>query len=455
MLCRGRSTTALVVAAALTIALVGAGSPAGADSDDDAVERAAAEIAAAKQRANDAAAAYFDALSELDQLEDEAKRLTRETAVLEQQVDALREQVEQVAVNRFVSSGHAGIPVLSGMRDPTEQLQAEVLVSVVTDSSAEAMDEFERAELQLEDNQQAVAENQAQIEDKRDQYLELKEQAEAEVIHLQEVEQQRLQDERIREALEAHQREEQRQRELEAKRLAQEAAERAAEEAETQNTAVPPAPAPEPEQGGGDVRPRSDESPDEDESEPPPTAPQPQPEPEPPPAAPGPQPEPEPLPAAPQPQPEPEPLPAAPEPEPEPEPAPPPTPSSGMVCPVAGASSYSDTYGAPRSGGRSHEGVDLIAPAGTPLVAVVSGNADFRSTSLGGNSVGLSGDDGNYYFYAHLSAYEGSSRHVAQGEVIGYVGETGNTDINHLHFEIHPGGGSSVNPYPYVVNAGC
>jgi murein DD-endopeptidase MepM/ murein hydrolase activator NlpD len=373
-------------------------------------------------------------------LEDEDKRLTRETAVLEQQVDALREQVEQVAVNRFVSSGHAGIPVLSGMRDPTEQLQAEMLVSVVTDSSAEAMDEFERAGLQLEDNQQAVAENQAQIEDKRDQYLELKEQAEAEVIHLQEVEQQRLRDERIREALEARQREEQRQRELEAKRLAQEAAERAAEEAETQNTAVPPAPAPEPEQGGGDVRPRSDESSDEDQSEPPPAAPQPEPEPEP-------------LPAAPQPQPEPEPLPAAPEPG--PEPAPPPAPSSGMVCPVAGASSYSDTYGAPRSGGRSHEGVDLIAPAGTPLVAVVSGHADFRSTSLGGNSVGLSGDDGNYYFYAHLSAYEGSSRHVAQREVIGYVGETGNTDISHLHFEVHPGGGSSVNPYPYVVNAGC
>jgi murein DD-endopeptidase MepM/ murein hydrolase activator NlpD len=442
VLCRGRSTTALVVAAALTIPLVGGGARAGADSDDDAVERAAAEIAAAKQRANDAAAAYFDALSELDQLEDEAKRLTREAAVLEQQVDALREQVEQVAVNRFVSSGHAGIPALSGMRDPTEQLQAEVLVSVVTDSSAEAMDEFERAELQLEDNQQAVAENQAQIEVKRDQYLELKEQAEAEVIHLQEAEQQRLRDERIREALEARQREEQRQRELEAKRLAQEAAERAAEEAETQNTAVPPAPAPEPEQGGGDVRPRSDESSDEDESEPPPTAPQPEPEPEP-------------LPAAPEPQPELQPLPAAPEPQPEPEPAPPPTPSSGMVCPVAGASSYSDTYGAPRSGGRSHEGVDLIAPAGTPLVAVVSGNAEFRSTSLGGNSVGLSGDDGNYYFYAHLSAYEGSSRHVAQGEVIGYVGETGNTDINHLHFEIHPGGGSSVNPYPYVVNAGC
>jgi murein DD-endopeptidase MepM/ murein hydrolase activator NlpD len=98
----------------------------------------------------------------------------------------------------------------------------------------------------------------------------------------------------------------------------------------------------------------------------------------------------------------------------------------------------------------------MIAPAGTTIVAVVSGSADFRSTSLGGNSVGLHGDNGNYYFYAHLSGYEGSSRNVSQGEVIGYVGATGNANgTNHLHFEVHPGGGAAVNPYPYVVNAGC
>ena len=92
----------------------------------------------------------------------------------------------------------------------------------------------------------------------------------------------------------------------------------------------------------------------------------------------------------------------------------------------------------------------MISPAGTPLVAVVAGTATMHTTTLGGNSVSLAGADGNGYFYAHLSAWAGGSRSVSAGEVIGYVGATGDTTVNHLHFEIHPGEGVAVDPYPTV-----
>jgi murein DD-endopeptidase MepM/ murein hydrolase activator NlpD len=145
-----------------------------------------------------------------------------------------------------------------------------------------------------------------------------------------------------------------------------------------------------------------------------------------------------------------QPAPAAPAAAPVPESPPPSNAGSGIVCPVAGPRAFGDTWGAARSGGRSHEGVDMMSPAGTPLVAVESGSVQFKTTRLGGNSVWLNGNSGTRYFYAHLSAWEGSSRGVSQGEVIGYVGATGNTTANHLHFEVHPGGGRAVNPYPYV-----
>jgi murein DD-endopeptidase MepM/ murein hydrolase activator NlpD len=98
----------------------------------------------------------------------------------------------------------------------------------------------------------------------------------------------------------------------------------------------------------------------------------------------------------------------------------------------------------------------MLAPRGTPIYAVVSGHLIDKHDPLGGNAASIDGVDGNHYYYAHLSAYEGGSRDVQQGEVIGYVGDTGDArGTNHLHFEVHPGGGPAVNPYPYVKNLGC
>ena len=136
--------------------------------------------------------------------------------------------------------------------------------------------------------------------------------------------------------------------------------------------------------------------------------------------------------------------------------APPPPPASGGgACPVAGAVSFSDTWGAPRSGGRKHQGVDMIAARGTPLVAIYEGTIKRISTgSLGGKSVWLRANNGDEFYYAHLDAYGDISvgQRVAEGYVIGYNGSTGNAPswLPHLHFEFHPGGGGAVNPYPLV-----
>ena len=125
--------------------------------------------------------------------------------------------------------------------------------------------------------------------------------------------------------------------------------------------------------------------------------------------------------------------------------------ATGIVCPVRGAVSFIDSFGAPRHQG-PHMGVDLMAARGTPDVAVIAGSVSFRSGSTSGNGAFLNGDDGNLYYYFHLDSYAGAARRVHQGEVIGYVGNTGDAryTATHTHFEIHPGHGPAVNPYPSV-----
>jgi murein DD-endopeptidase MepM/ murein hydrolase activator NlpD len=129
-----------------------------------------------------------------------------------------------------------------------------------------------------------------------------------------------------------------------------------------------------------------------------------------------------------------------------------------MFCPVDGGGlNFIDSWGFARSGGRRHQGVDMMAAYGTPTVAPVSGQVVHRGSSLGGLSWYIYGDNGNMYYGTHLSGYANQGAGwVEGGAVIGYVGASGNASASapHLHFEIHPGGGAAVNPYP-ATNLAC
>ena len=124
----------------------------------------------------------------------------------------------------------------------------------------------------------------------------------------------------------------------------------------------------------------------------------------------------------------------------------------GMVCPVGQPNGFIDSWGFPRSGGRSHEGVDMFAPYGTPIFAVADG-VIYRvyDNPLGGLSINLIDTKGNMYYYTHLSAASAMAGQVVHaGDPLGNVGTSGNAAGTppHLHWQFHPGNGAPVNPYP-------
>jgi len=132
----------------------------------------------------------------------------------------------------------------------------------------------------------------------------------------------------------------------------------------------------------------------------------------------------------------------------------PPAASNGQYAfPVGQPYSFSNDWGAPRDGGRKHKGNDILAPMGTPAYAVISGSVSNTSGGSAGLWQILRGDDGNVYWYMHMKAFAASGR-VSTGQVIGYVGNTGNASGGpaHVHFELHPGGGAAVNPYYFLTS---
>lgn len=126
--------------------------------------------------------------------------------------------------------------------------------------------------------------------------------------------------------------------------------------------------------------------------------------------------------------------------------------SAAARCPVPG-SRFINGWGFARSGGRSHAGIDLFAPMGTPVYAPASGWVDIATGTIGGHQFRLTDANGTLWFGSHMSKF-GKSGQVKAGDIVGYVGDSGNAKGSnpHLHFEVHPSG-QAVNPYPFLKSA--
>ncbi len=143
----------------------------------------------------------------------------------------------------------------------------------------------------------------------------------------------------------------------------------------------------------------------------------------------------------------------------------PPEADAGLPMPVEGVrvGQVADTWGAARSEGRSHEGTDIFAPAGTPVRSATDGFVyRIEDLSRGGNSVTIVGGGGRRYFYTHFSAFASEleeGQFVTPDTVLGYVGNSGNAAGTppHLHFGVYDGALEScawdaINPYPLLVD---
>ena len=133
---------------------------------------------------------------------------------------------------------------------------------------------------------------------------------------------------------------------------------------------------------------------------------------------------------------------------------------SRLPVPVKGISrnQLRDTWGSARSHGRSHEGIDIMAERGTKVYSATEGLvADLRNNNLGGKVIWILGPSGSWHYYAHLDGHKRGLNvgdYVHKGDLIGYVGNTGNArhTAPHLHYGIYLNGKGrgAVNPYSYL-----
>lgn len=393
----------------------------------DEIDEYLDQMIAIQARADAAGARYWEADLALYELNVEIVELSQRVAGIDAEVAALRRQMLEIAVQRYIDSTTP--PSILAGDDINRQAAVDALARFVSEGSLDIIDDYRRARDDLDQAQALLAERALHQQELISRAAAAAAEVQAELNAIGSVyleiaprlyEQDRLLDaleeeERRRLAEELRRRQAEEARRLEAARAAaaaaasaevarQEAARIAGEEVARAAAAAPDAPQTEP--GAGAI----------------------------PPVRPG-----EPGDAA---------APVA--------DLPVLQAASGWVCPLAGPFSHFDDFGDPRHYGGWHKGNDLIAPTGTPVLAVESGRVEHRANRIGGNSAYLFADSGNYYYNTHLSAYENVGvGWVPAGAVIGYVGDSGNAaGLPHLHFEYHLGGrGNHINPYPIVHEA--